>query len=132
MKVHSAVSLLSLFVVAALALPTLAADTAPQHGQKLQDMVAQLNLSPDQQTKADAILSDMKTQVKSARQEAKASGDTAAAHTKIESIRHDAMKKLNALLTDDQKSQLHDMLKQAKAQHQAEKAGNATTQPTQQ
>jgi uncharacterized iron-regulated membrane protein len=117
--------LCGLALLMAFAMPTLAANGT--HGQKLQDMVAQLNLTPDQQSKVDTIMSDMQQQVKDAHKMAK-NGDTDGAHEKSKAARKDAIQKIQDVLTDDQKSKIHDLLKQAAAAHKAEKAG-ATTQP---
>jgi hypothetical protein len=118
----TSLSLLLTLSASVMAAPTKHVDTMP-------GIVAQLNLTSDQQDKVNTIISDTQSQMKDIRKEAKASGDMDTAKTKRDAARHDEIKKISALLTDDQKTQFKQLLKDAEAAHKAEKAGSATTQP---
>jgi Spy/CpxP family protein refolding chaperone len=100
-----------------------------KHGDGMAGIVAQLDLTSAQQDKVNAIISDTQVQMKAIRKEAKASGDVDTAKTKMRDARHDEIKKISAVLTADQKTKFHQLLKDAEAAHKAEKAGSATTQP---
>jgi uncharacterized protein YoxC len=102
---------------------------AAKHGDGMAGIVGQLDLSSDQQDKVNTIISDTQTKMHDIRKEAKASGDMDTAKSKMKDARHDEIKKIAAVLTDDQNTKFKQLLKDAEAAHKAAKASSATTQP---
>ena len=86
---------------------------------KFKANLAKLDLTADQQTKVDGILTDAKAEMQALRGEAK-NGDRAALRDKVRTILRDTHEKLAATLTPEQKTKLRELMKE---QRQGAKAG---------
>jgi Spy/CpxP family protein refolding chaperone len=95
---------------------------------RIRQILAGLNLSPDQQTKTNAILDDAATAARTLRSQAKSSSDKTAIHEQMRSLRMQTVSKIEQVLTSDQRVQFRQQLRalrQEARQHQ----NRPTTQP---
>ena len=76
--------------------------------QRLREGLAKIGLSDDQKQKIQALLSDMQTKLEQARKEAAASGGEVA--DKLRAQGAELREKLAAILTDEQREQLRDLM----------------------
>ena len=101
------------------------ARTDKGHGEQLAKFkaaLAKLDLTADQQTKIDGILTDAKAQLQALRGEGK-NGDRTAMRDKVRTILRDTHEKLAVVLTPEQKVKFRELMKE---QRQGAKPG---TQP---
>ena len=95
------------------------AQTAPKghrHGQRMQKLTQELNLTPDQQTKIKPIFQQAHAQAKTIRQDATLNKDQKMA--KMKELHQNTMAQLNEILTPEQQTQLKQLQEQRKAQWQ--------------
>ncbi len=96
--------------------------------KRFDEATAQLSLTDEQQPKVDKILDEAQQQVAKLREEAKASGDRAAAKEKAKDVMKDTIGKLSHVLTPEQRGKLRELIKEAHAQKKAE--NSPSTQPS--
>src|SRR5262252_3959049 len=71
--------------------------------RRFEQALDRLNLSPDQRTQIEKILTDFRTQIAAARKESQ---------PKFRALRMDAHARIHAVLTAEQQQQLHELLKE--------------------
>ena len=95
------------------------AQTAPKghrHGQRMQKLTQELNLTPDQQTKIKPIFQQARAQAKTIRQDTTLNQDQKRA--KFKDLHQTTMAQLNEILTPEQQAQLKQLQEQRRAQWQ--------------
>jgi Spy/CpxP family protein refolding chaperone len=118
----------SIFAATAIAAPALADATAPtsqpatnaarRHPlDQIREALEQLNLSTDQKEHIHKIVEDAPTQIKPILESAKA-GDRENAREEIRTIVKDTLKKISALLTEEQKEKLHTLIHEERTEAQ--------------
>ena len=95
------------------------AQTAPQghrHGQRMQKLTQELNLTADQQAKIKPIFQQARAQGKTIHQDTTLNKDQKMA--KMKELHQNTMAQLNEILTPEQQTQLKQLQEQRKAQWQ--------------
>jgi protein CpxP len=87
-----------------------------RHGQRMQKLTQELNLTPDQQTKIKPIFQQAHAQAKTIRQDATLNKDQKMA--KMKELHQNTMAQLNGILTPEQQTQLKQLQEQRRAQWQ--------------
>jgi periplasmic protein CpxP/Spy len=106
------------------------AQTAPKghrHGQRMQKLTQELNLTPNQQTKIKPIFQKAHAQAKTIRQDATLNKDQKMA--KMKELHQNTMAQLNEILTPEQQTQLKQLQEQRRAQWQQRHQQQQQTAP---
>lgn len=93
----------------------------------LQNAVAQLNLTDDQKSKINGFLDDARSKIKEIRANDK--GDKQKAREDMLALRQNTRDSVMSVLTADQKTQLKDLLKEARADRRGKNADGPATAP---
>ncbi len=95
---------------------TQAAPNGHHHGERMQKLTKELNLTPDQQTKIKPIFQQARAQAKTIRQDTSLTQDQK--RTKFKELHQTTMAQLNEILTPEQQTQLKQLQEQRRAQWQ--------------
>lgn len=115
-------------VMLALSIPAMAKASKKGPAANLEKAVAQLDLSKDQQTKINGIISDLQQKLGDLRQQAKASGDKSAVRTQVKEAMTGAVKQIADVLSPAQRAKFHKLMQETRAKRMAKHSGS-TTQP---
>jgi uncharacterized membrane protein YccC len=95
---------------------------------RMRQILGTLALSPDQQSKTDAILQNAANSARTLRSQVKSGGDKTAIHEQLRSLRMQTIEQISQQLSPDQSAKFREELKSARQQIRQHR--QASTQPS--